>query len=79
MRLNDFNPIDSSEAQKKWFSTFCVFLAIVQYEPSIFCLCMNRDSESITRCNKILYSATEFALWYLFFNYILFLFYLVIL
>lgn len=66
LRPYSFAPINAVEAQTKWLSTFCVFLAFVQHKPSIFCLCMNRDSQRISRCNKTLYSVTELALWYIF-------------
>lgn len=57
---NEF--IQTESEKERNLMKFRLFLGLVQHEPSTLCLCMNRKTEHIIQCNKMLHSAAEKAL-----------------
>uniref|UniRef100_A0AC34QBC3 Uncharacterized protein n=1 Tax=Panagrolaimus sp. JU765 TaxID=591449 RepID=A0AC34QBC3_9BILA len=54
--------IQNESEKERNLMKFRLFLGLVQHEPSTLCLCMNRKTEHIIQCNKLLHSAAEKAL-----------------
>ncbi|KAI6204366.1 putative thioredoxin [Aphelenchoides besseyi] len=53
-----------SEENQRWLREFRLFLALVQYEPSIISQCMFDDTEKAVEGNRMLRTAAETALWF---------------
>lgn len=51
-----------SEENQRWLKEFRLYLAFVQYEPSIINQCMFDDTEKAVQCNQLLRGAAENAL-----------------
>ncbi|KAI6209091.1 putative thioredoxin [Aphelenchoides besseyi] len=57
-----------SEENQRWLREFRLFLALVQYEPSIISQCMFDDTEKAVEGNRMLRTAAETALWFVCFS-----------
>ncbi|CAD5208644.1 unnamed protein product [Bursaphelenchus xylophilus] len=54
-----------SDENQKWLKEFRLYLALVQFEPSVISQCMGDDTNSAVEANKILHQAAETALCHL--------------
>ncbi|CAD5205901.1 unnamed protein product [Bursaphelenchus okinawaensis] len=54
-----------SDENQRWLKEFRLYLALVQFEPSIISQCMGDDTESAVEANKVLHQAAETALCHL--------------
>jgi hypothetical protein len=52
-----------SEENQRWLKDFRLYLALVQYEPSVISQCMFDNTEKAVEANQMLRAAAENALW----------------